>query len=876
MAKRFVIPLGTRIFLLTALLLLLALGVATFVTYWNGRKIADRAVDSALNSSSEAQIILQSMDSQQLGRVADQIVAEPAFVAYLAEASDSGDGASIVDLLLERRGQSAFGFAIVTAPDGTLIARTDHPGESGDDLSSRSVLAEAMANEPDYTAEGVWEEEDELFTVAVAPIVLGFDLHGFLALGFPIDKDLATDISRASGAHVSFLNMRSSPPVVVASSNASPSADPTIARQLVEQLEERGVLGGGMVNSESETVTLAGSPWRVRARPLVDNGGETVGAMVAQAPLDLLLKPFNTILGWQVGAGLLSLLAALVLSYALSRRTLAPIQRLSEAAAGAREGNYDLKIKVERHDEVGRLADSFNSLLSDLRQKQDMELYMTQLSRNLPDQAALPPGRVTVEPEARQTTALAIELRRYARARTSEDPERVGERLARDLRRISTAVASQNGHLGALCGHRLIAWFDGPEKAQRALTAAAKVALAVGSRENAFDEAAPPLLALSSGATLVAPIAGGVGTSTAVVGMPMQKLEALMREATPGDVILTREVHDELEALLAQLDEPPGEGRSLFSPLPVYSLSDRQAAELTGVSSDDRGVVAGEPDQPTLSDIAPGSVVGQRFEIVAVLGAGGMGVVYKARDRELGDFVALKVLKRELGKDPVQLGRLKEEIRLARKVTHPNVLRTYDFGELDGIPFISMEYVRGVTLRFMLDQSDRFPFTAGLRVARQLCAGLAAAHAEEVIHRDIKPENLIIDHAGNARLMDFGIARPVERLTPGLTREGWLVGTPRYLAPEQIDGKAVDSRADIYACGVLLYELFTGELPFEEGSVMELLTQKLKETPVSPRAHWPEMPERLDRAIMTCLQADPDRRFQRVEELLAELDALSG
>ena len=177
-----------------------------------------------------------------------------------------------------------------------------------------------------------------------------------------------------------------------------------------------------------------------------------------------------------------------------------------------------------------------------------------------------------------------------------------------------------------------------------------------------------------------------------------------------------------------------------------------------------------------------------------MLGAGGMGIVYKARDRELDDLVALKMLKRDLWGDRTQLDRLKSELKLARKITHPNVLRTYDFGEMDGIPFISMEFVRGVTLRYMLDQTRRLPYSAGLRLAKQLCAGLAAAHAVGVLHRDIKPENLILEPTGNAKLMDFGIARPIDRMTPGQTQAGFIVGTPQYLAPEILKGQEADFR----------------------------------------------------------------------------------
>jgi len=184
--------------------------------------------------------------------------------------------------------------------------------------------------------------------------------------------------------------------------------------------------------------------------------------------------------------------------------------------------------------------------------------------------------------------------------------------------------------------------------------------------------------------------------------------------------------------------------------------------------------------------------------------------------------------------------------------------------------------VRGVTLRYLLDQTRRLPYSAGLRLGKQLCAGLGAAHAVGVMHRDIKPENLILTPAGNAKLMDFGIARPIERMAPGQTQVGFIVGTPQYLAPEQLQGHEVDVRADIYSTGIVLYEIFTGELPFSAPTAMELMMKHLKDPPTAPRTHWSEIPERLERIILRCLEKDPAARYPTVAELQHDLESLSA
>ncbi|HZW52110.1 MAG TPA: serine/threonine-protein kinase, partial [Rudaea sp.] len=271
-----------------------------------------------------------------------------------------------------------------------------------------------------------------------------------------------------------------------------------------------------------------------------------------------------------------------------------------------------------------------------------------------------------------------------------------------------------------------------------------------------------------------------------------------------------------------------------------------------------------------------GAVVGGRYRILAQLGAGGMGIVYKAHDLELDDVVALKMLRPSALVDGEQLDRLKSEIKLARKITHPNVLRTFDFGEVDGQPFISMEYVRGLTLRYLLSETRRIPYTAGLRIARQLCAGLAAAHEVGVLHRDIKPENLILEQNGNAKLMDFGIARPIRRSGPGHTEQGSFVGTPNYSPPEQLAGEDVDQRADIYSSGVLMCEMFCGKLPFSGSNTMEIYIAQTQQEPIKPSAYWPEIPPPMEAIILRCLKRLPQDRFASAAELAQALAQLRG
>jgi serine/threonine-protein kinase len=176
----------------------------------------------------------------------------------------------------------------------------------------------------------------------------------------------------------------------------------------------------------------------------------------------------------------------------------------------------------------------------------------------------------------------------------------------------------------------------------------------------------------------------------------------------------------------------------------------------------------------------------------------------------------------------------------------------------------------------MLEQSGRLPYSAGLRLGRQLLSGLAAAHALAIIHRDIKPENIILDATGSAKLMDFGLARPVARAEAGQTQAGMIVGTPHYLAPEQLQGLDPDTRSDVYACGVVLYEIFTGALPFGGDNPMAILLEHLNKPPVPPRTYWAEIPAPLERILVRCLEKEPGARFAGAGPLLDELDELKA
>src|SRR6266702_1861238 len=246
---------------------------------------------------------------------------------------------------------------------------------------------------------------------------------------------------------------------------------------------------------------------------------------------------------------------------------------------------------------------------------------------------------------------------------------------------------------------------------------------------------------------------------------------------------------------------------------------------------------AARPSRESGDALLPGTVFANRYEVKELLGTGGMGVVYRAFDRELQEPVAIKTLRPEaLGGDGVALERFKQEIRLARKITHRNVVRTYDLGEIGGTYYLTMEYVEGTSLKQLIVTRGRLPVPVVLTIGKQLCRALEVAHEQGVIHRDIKPQNMVVDPTGFLKVMDFGIARLATPATgKGLTQEGMSIGTPDYMSPEQLSGLELDARSDLYSAGVVLFECLTARVPFEAASVYALIAKHLEQSPPDPR-----------------------------------------
>jgi HAMP domain-containing protein/predicted Ser/Thr protein kinase len=662
--------------------LIVALAVITLgYTTVQADRLARQTIDQALTETRSVWETFQADRYNKLKLGVRGVSNDAGFKALI----EVGDEATVANTLQERGQDINADFFLATDPNGVVIARSDRPDAQGEDLSNDPVVMKPLEGEESAT---IWRQGDWLINAVSVPMITGAELKGVLIAGYAINESLANQIRKLTHSEIAYLIQQPGGAPRLAVSSLGPKEG------ALKGVLDRAPFRGGSSEMGPFELDLAGERFIGVGVPLQNASGEAVGSVVALRSLSQETAAFRQFRNSLVVVSLVVMAAGLLIAYLAASRITGPVRRLVSLVERARDGSYSGAVSVNSSDEIGVLARAFNSLLSDLREKEQLIGFlregMTMLKRGA---STMPPGATS----------------------------------------------------------------------------------------------------------------GSVTAATAVL-----------------------------------------------------------------------------PSTPRGPRMERGSSFGGRYEILGTLGKGGMGVVYRARDRQLDDTVALKVLRAEvLQEDPSLLDRFKQEIKLARRITHRNVLRTHDFGEAEGVPYISMEYLEGVTLKDLVRNKGALPHGVGLRIAKQMCQGLEAAHAQGVVHRDIKPQNmLILPETGELKIMDFGIARVSEVkggvAAAGLTTTGTVMGTPDYMPPEQAQGRAADFRSDIYSLGVVLFELFTGELPFDGDSVMAVVLKHIQEPPPRPRALNARLPEELEAIILRCLEKDPAKRYQRVAELLVELRSVSA
>lgn len=276
-------------------------------------------------------------------------------------------------------------------------------------------------------------------------------------------------------------------------------------------------------------------------------------------------------------------------------------------------------------------------------------------------------------------------------------------------------------------------------------------------------------------------------------------------------------------------------------------------------------------ETPT-EELTTGSTFAKRYQIIEELGKGGMGRVYRVLDKKLNEEVALKLIRPDIAADKKTIERFKNELKLARKIRQKNVGSMYELLEEQSVHFITMEYISGQDLKGLIRQTGQLTVGKAVSIAKQICDGLEEAHSMGIVHRDLKPNNIMIDRGGNARIMDFGIARAMKGKS--ITGYGVMIGTPQYMSPEQVEGKEVDQRSDIYSLGIILYEMLTDRVPFEGDTALTVGVKQRTETPKDPKDFNEQIPDNLNQLILKCLEKEREKRYQSADDVRSDLERL--
>ncbi len=881
------VPLVLKLFGLTALLIAIVVAVAVGITIQRANAVAEDTVNKSINGAAS---LFQEFEARRLDSLAGAtriLGSDQNFYAYIQVALNPAplepaapidpnapppapgiDYSSINDQLLQNRARLNTDLMMLLDDQGILVARTDQPmvaSGSKEDFYEKTPLVRAIVDDGSVAVtKGVLPVDGKLYHAVVAPIAAGArEIRiGYLINGYAIDDRFANRIAESTNAGVVFTTRDGA--TTVRSANAPSVMPKDVGTQKTVQVDQ--------------------SRYVVTTKPL-NSGRDVVGNAIFLRSLDRELAPFREIEQAMLLGGGAALLLALLFSWLIAKRVTRPIEQLAGIAQAVTAGDYSVHPEVNRNDEVGILGRSFGKMINSLRDKAELEELYAQMADKSDE---VPTVAVRVNEPARldEGTVLVTDLRGLPATVGEGDASFVIGVVERAMRLQENEVERQDGQVREINGHRLVSVFRG----DRGIIHAIRAARAINEE-----------LALQMGSGTPMSVGAGIATGEFVTGSVT--LDADSGRAIVGNAPLLALLfawHAPNGVAYVSYESAQAAGNEVLNaaareevrlkwlpaPLPVAALP------LLGVTTGIMKTVGGGTESMATVrmdatvpgntapggggnvDLALGHLFAGRYRIESILGRGGMGVVYKATDAQLDETVAIKTLPGDvMTRSPEDLERFKREIRLARKITHRNVLRTYDYGEAEGVYFISMEYVRGYTLNELMDEAEsrQMPARASIGIARQICRGLQAAHEQGIIHRDIKPQNVLIDAKGEVKLMDFGVARMTET-SEAMTQAGLIVGTPHYMSPEQVQGKSLDPGSDVYAMGVLLYELLVGRRPFESTSLTGILTAHIMEKPQPPMELRSEVGRELNAIVMRCLEKNPSARYPDAGALLSDLD----
>jgi len=825
--------LGARVFLICLVAVLVTAAGAVAALFLLGETVApENPQERVLEGGYSAFVALERERYEQLALVAAVLADAPEVVAVLQATEDPIPAevrATALDALSYRRWN--LGLAVIQDADGRTLLRTDDPLEAG----GRATVPPASVTGRE---DAIWYSDGRLYQTVTVPILPELappdaGIAGYLLVGRAVDDIWPQEIAKIGRTEVAFVaSVRGGAQVV------SKTLDDRLVMSLLGVLADGtdgpapfdAVAQHGQIFARRE-IDLDGEPWILRLAPLRGSGDVSAAAVALLTPAGAsgdggpLLQ--LTAVG---GAALAALLLVAPLAWAVGRSGRAPLRRLAALVNDVRGGAAGpADVRAAGRGAVAPLADALAGILSDREQRETLQAAVrTAVAGGRQD------GRVPA-PERPDLALLGVELRRHAR---SVEPEESMKRLEADLATLRRTVHAQGGGVQAVLGHRVLAVFQGDAAVRRGLAAAAQAMDALSAAQSAFDDPDPPVMALTTGKAVQGWVAEEDGRLQPIyLGLPAQLLETVMREAAPGEIYFSRDVHGALQEALATAGVEPVAQNAMLTPQPLYVLAPEVAVRVAG------DTVAA----PAASDTAPGAVLDHRFEIRSAEPEGPVAKNYRAFDRELGREVALKELRRSAVTSTDRLTALDSPLQAYRGFTHPQIARLFDYGTLESRPFLTREWVDGLPMGELLRRVERLAPVAALGAARQLAGAVAAAHRQGLTHLRLKPGNLLFGRDGALRLTDFGVAVVAP---PLLDLEGGEGGA--WMAPEQQSGDPGDARSDVYTCGLLIHRLFAGAPGSDDGP----------------------LPEAVRQIVARCRAAEPGQRYADAGELERALQAV--
>ena len=884
-------PLVFKLFGLTALLILIVVAIAVGITIRRANKIAENTVNTSISNAAN---LFREFERQRVSRLALPAILlgnDPKFVAYIQEAmggtssEPAAPGApaqpvvdlvSIADQLEQRRQSLGTDLLILLDDQGRIVARTDQPTvntPNREDLYEQSPIVKKIVDDAGVeSTAGVLPLASKLYHAAVAPIGAGANnvRVGYLINAYGIDDTFANRIAEATNAGVVFVSKSS-----LARSTNAPSFNMQQMTGVDRILKTGKPVPPSRLQVERNSYVMTGQP--------LTSGNDTVGAAVFIRSLDTELLPFRQIENALLLGGGAALLLAFILSWLIAKRVVSPIEELARTAQAVTAGDYSVQLSIDRADEVGILGRSFAKMIVALRDKAELEELYEQMSARTKEREAAAAMQRPVEPARLDEGTVVVTDLRGMPPVGDGDPALLVGAINRVMKLQEAEVARQDGEVREVEDHRLVSVFRGDRGVLHAIRAARAINEELATLADVHMSVS---VGIATGQFVTGSVEVDGSNGLALLGNAPQLASLLAWHAPNGHAYISYETAQSAGGeIMSGSTRESIQLKWLPQPLAVASMPlvsittgvmrsiGATTSSMATMRLDATQAGATAPGGPVI-ELSPGLLFANRYRIEQILGRGGMGIVYKANDTQLDEQVAIKTLPGDvMTRSPEELERFKREIRLARKITHRNVLRTYDYGEAEGVYFISMECVRGYTLWELLEEAPnhRLAPRVALGIARQICRGLQAAHEQGIIHRDIKPQNVLIDHKGEVKLMDFGIARMAEA-KEGMTQAGLIVGTPHYMSPEQVQGKQLDPRSDVYSVGILIYEMLVGVKPFSAPSLTAVLTAHITETPKPAIEQRPEIGREVNGIVMRCLAKNPKDRYSDAGALLQDLD----